>query len=90
MYQKDQAGSSKYNEDENLHQDIQSRGRSKSPSRSNKYNRERSSSRDRGLITVKARRANTPRGEAGAGVLKQRIVKAPKVSINIRNTNIRK
>ena len=46
--QKDQGGSRKYNEDENLHRDIQSRHRSKSPSRSDKHNRGRSSSRDRG------------------------------------------
>ena len=37
-----------------------------------------------GLITVKARKANTPRGEAGAGVSKLRMVKVLKASISTR------
>ena len=42
------------------------------------------------LITAKTRRADIQRGKAEAGVAKERMVKALKVNINTRSTNIRK
>ena len=42
------------------------------------------------LITAKTRREGIQKGKAEARVVKERMVKALKVSINTRNTNIRK
>ena len=42
------------------------------------------------LITAKTRKADIQRGKAEAGVVKERMVKALKVNINTRSTNIRK
>ena len=42
------------------------------------------------LTTAKARRVDIPRGKAEVGVVKERVVKARKVSTNTRNISIRK